>query len=147
MKENLLRDLYERHEIEIRNQPTQQDAVGLINVGDLVHQRSWSTRGLRRTIGRLRASKHIFVGTGRRIGFTELGVAAAKEVVRKHRLWEAYLISHADVATGMVDLSADRIEHVLDEEIIRKLEALFFFISPKDPPQSPHTLLPDQGAA
>jgi manganese/zinc/iron transport system permease protein len=147
MKENLLRDLYERHEIEIQNHPTQQDAVGRIDVGDLVHQRAWSARGLHRTIGRLRASKHIFVDTGHRIGFTELGVAAAKEVVRKHRLWEAYLISHADVATGMVDLSADRIEHVLDEEMIHQLEALFPQVSPKDPPHSPHTLVPEQGAA
>lgn len=146
MKENLLRDLYERHEIEIQSQPTKQNVAELIDVGDLIHQRAWSSRGLRRTIGRLRASKHIIEDTDRRIGFTKLGVAAAKEVVRKHRLWEAYLISHADVATGMVDLSADRIEHVLDEEIIRQLEALFPHVSPKELPHSPHKLLPDQGA-
>jgi manganese/zinc/iron transport system permease protein len=147
MKENLLRDLYERNEIEAQNQPTQQNAAGLIGVGDLIHQRAWSAKELQRTIKRLRAAKYIFADTGHRIGFTELGVAAAKEVVRKHRLWEAYLINHADVAAGIVDLSADRIEHVLDEDIIRQLEELFPQISPKDPPHSPHTLLPDRGAA
>lgn len=145
MKENLLRDLYERHECENRNQAAPQDAAGLIDVGDLIHQRAWSARGLHRTIRRLQAAGHISVDADRHIGFTERGAAAAKEVVRKHRLWEAYLISHADVATGMVDLSADRIEHVLDEEIIQQLEALFPQVSPKDLPQSPHTLVPDQG--
>lgn len=68
------------------------------------------------------------------------------EVVRKHRLWEAYLISHADVATGMVDLSADRIEHVLDEDIINKLEQLFPTVSPKELPQSPHKIRVVEGA-
>jgi hypothetical protein len=32
----------------------------------------------------------------------------ARQVVRKHRLWETYLITHADVAPGQVDLGADR---------------------------------------
>jgi manganese/zinc/iron transport system permease protein len=64
----------------------------------------------------------------------------AKEVVRKHRLWEAYLIAHADVATGTVDLSADRIEHILDEDIIRQLEDLFPSVSPRDLPRSPHKI-------
>jgi manganese/zinc/iron transport system permease protein len=72
---------------------------------------------------------------------TGQGRLTAGEVVRKHRLWEAYLISHADVATGMVDLSADRIEHILDKEIIDQLEALFPEIRPQEIPRSPHTLV------
>ena len=67
--------------------------------------------------------------------------------MRKHRLWEAYLISHADVATGMVDLNADRIEHVLDEDIISKLEQLFPSVNPKELPKSPHTLKSSEGVA
>jgi manganese/zinc/iron transport system permease protein len=72
---------------------------------------------------------------------------AAKAIVRKHRLWEAYLISYADVATAMVDLSADRIEHVLDEEIIGNLELLFPNVNPKELPKSPHALKASEGAA
>ena len=93
-----------------------------------------------RTIRSLTASKSLIIDAGNRLRFTDQGIQAAKDMVRKHRLWEAYLISHADVATGMVDLSADRIEHVLDEEIIRKLEGLFPSIHPKELPKSLHAL-------
>jgi Mn-dependent DtxR family transcriptional regulator len=94
----------------------------------------------------LTASKNLIVDADDRLQFTDQGIQAAQAMVRKHRLWEAYLISHADVATGMVDLSADRIEHVLDEEIIRKLEGLFPGVRPKELPKSPHALKTSGGA-
>ena len=46
----------------------------------------------------------------------------------------------------MVDLSADRIEHILDEEIIRNLERLFPEVSTKELPQSPHAIKSAEGA-
>jgi manganese/zinc/iron transport system permease protein len=49
-------------------------------------------------------------------------------VVRKHRLWETYLITHADIAPGNVDWGADEIEHVLAAT------------RPAGMPQSPHEL-------
>jgi manganese/zinc/iron transport system permease protein len=98
------------------------------------------------TIKRLTASKDLIVEVDHRILFTDQGMRAARDIVRKHRLWEAYLISHADVATGMVDLSADRIEHVLDEDIIKKLEDLFPAVQPKELPKSPHTIRTMEGA-
>lgn len=151
MKENLLRDLYEWFE-SATTQPSQPDrqpdphkAKGP-RPSDLLQLRSWSLRGLRRAIGRGKASGDIVMDDDQCITFTDKGMGAANEVVRKHRLWEAYLISHADVATGMVDLSADRIEHVLDEEIIGQLERLFPQVNPKELPKSPHDLTPAQGA-
>ncbi|MCA9309816.1 MAG: hypothetical protein KDA21_01330, partial [Phycisphaerales bacterium] len=38
------------------------------------------------------------------------------------RLWEEYLVRHADVAPSHVDWSADVVEHVLSPEMIRRLE-------------------------
>ena len=148
--ENLLRDLYEWHESahtassaqtesKVGSFPVESEVQGP-SVGDLLARRSWSARQLQRTIKALTASNNLIVGTDDRLQFTDQGIQAAQAIVRKHRLWEAYLISHADVATGMVDLSADRIEHVLDEEIIRKLEGLFPSVHPKELPKSPHAL-------
>jgi manganese/zinc/iron transport system permease protein len=65
---------------------------------------------------------------------------AAREVVRKHRLWEAYLIAHADIAPGQVDWGADQIEHVLDREMIAKLEQMLPDTEAVDFPPSPHDL-------
>jgi manganese/zinc/iron transport system permease protein len=148
--ENLLRDLYEWHESahtasKVSSFPVTSEVQGP-SVGDLLARRSWSARQLQRTIKALTASKNLIVGTDDRLQFTDQGIQAAQAIVRKHRLWEAYLITHADVATGMVDLSADRIEHVLDEEIIRTLEGLFPSVHPKELPKSLHELKTSGGA-
>jgi manganese/zinc/iron transport system permease protein len=142
LQENLLRDLYEWFE---------GAASGWQSPGPrlqrLLGSRSWSPKQLRRAIQRLVREKSLSVDADQRITFSDKGLALAKAVVRKHRLWEAYLLTHADVATGMVDLSADRIEHVLDDDIINQLEQLFPEISGQEPPPSPHTLQSAQGAA
>jgi manganese/zinc/iron transport system permease protein len=48
----------------------------------------------------------------------------AERLVHHHRLWELYLITHADVAASRVDREADAIEHVLEPELIARLEEL-----------------------
>jgi len=57
------------------------------------------------------------------LALTEGGRARAERVWRNHGLWETYLIERADVAASHVDVSADLVEHVLDEELVRELEA------------------------
>jgi manganese/zinc/iron transport system permease protein len=141
MRENLLRDLYEWFEGAAAN----VDGPGP-RLADLAAQRSWSPRQLSRTVRRLLREKRLALDGDNRLAFTSQGIESAKAVVRKHRLWEAYLISYADVATGTVDLSADRIEHVLDQEIIDQLETLFPDISPIEPPRSPHRIEIAEGA-
>lgn len=91
----------------------------------------------------LRAARR--AGIVRRINDTEweltpLGESEAARAVRNHRLWELYLITHADVAPSHVDSDADRIEHVLDPEMIRELEELLARERETVPPPSPHRL-------
>lgn len=150
LRENLLRDLYEwyetAHTASSDGSITIESHIRGPSIDDISTRRSWSSKQLLRTIRSLRASKYLNVDDDNRLLFTDHGMQAAKDIIRKHRLWEAYLISHADVATGTVDLSADRIEHVLDEEIIRKLEGLLPGIHPKELPKSLHTLNTSGGA-
>ena len=69
-------------------------------------------------------------------GAREAGIAA-----RNHRLWEMYLLTHADVAPAQVDRGADRIEHVLDAELVARLEKLLEAEGVQMPvPPSPHDL-------
>ena len=58
------------------------------------------------------------------LSLTDAGLAEASRLVHEHRLWELYLITHADVAPGRVDQAADAIEHVLEPELIAQLEQL-----------------------
>jgi manganese/zinc/iron transport system permease protein len=150
MQENLLRDLYESYEsapkAPFSDASPVKSSVRGFQIKSLFTRRSWSKRQLQRTVRQLRASKYVSLADKGRLELTDAGRQAAQAVVRKHRLWEAYLIYYADVATGMVDLSADRIEHILDQDIIRSLEKLFPQISPTELPQSPHTLNSAPGA-
>lgn len=54
--------------------------------------------------------------------FTPAGRQRAAEIVRNHRLWELYLTNSANIAADHVHEDAEKIEHVLGEEVARDLE-------------------------
>lgn len=57
-----------------------------------------------------------------RIHFTPQGRRRAAEIVRNHRLWELYLTQSANIASDHVHEDAEKIEHVLGEDVVRELE-------------------------
>ena len=57
-----------------------------------------------------------------KISFTTQGLRLAEQKVRNHRLWEEYLVSYADMPISHVDYSADLVEHILPDNIVKKLE-------------------------
>jgi len=71
---------------------------------------------------------------------SERGTLEATALVRNHRLWEHYLLKHADIAATHVDRAADRIEHVLDPVLIRSLEIEVGSTPMAESPESPHPL-------
>lgn len=71
---------------------------------------------------------------------TERGRLEAARIVRTHRLWEIYLITHADVAPSHVDRDADAIEHVLDPLLLKQLEKKLADASREGHVESPHEL-------
>jgi manganese/zinc/iron transport system permease protein len=134
MNENLLRDLHEWRE-------TSADGDNRVpRAGALMLRRAWTPGNLKRTLRRLNRQGLIHQPNDGTIRLSENGKAAAREIVLRHRLWETYLITHADVAPGMVDLSADRIEHVLDAELIQRLKNLMEKGRDSEPLPSPHRL-------
>ncbi len=54
--------------------------------------------------------------------FTPEGRRRAAEIVRNHRLWELYLTNTANIASDHVHEDAEKIEHVLGEDVVRELE-------------------------
>lgn len=65
------------------------------------------------------ATRH---GTGEQIVLTPEGWQRACEIVRNHRLWELYLTNAAHIAADHVHEDAERIEHVLGEDVVRQIE-------------------------
>lgn len=57
------------------------------------------------------------------ISLTPRGQQKAQALVRNNRLWEQYLIEHADYDSLHVDRSADIVEHLLSPEVVSRLEA------------------------
>jgi manganese/zinc/iron transport system permease protein len=104
---------------------------------NLLAIRSWSARRLSVEISRA-VKDSLVVEThtgGRKIKFTQQGYREAAQVVRQHRLWELYLITHADIAPSHVDRDADAIEHVLGPDMMAELESL---LATTGIPASPH---------
>jgi manganese/zinc/iron transport system permease protein len=131
-RENLLRSIYELAETDLAGTTIQTDA--------LIRQRAWSAGQLERLVGVAHREGLLTRQDGARLSLTERGIQTATRVVRNHRLWEAYLITYADIATSQVDWGADEIEHVLDGEIVRELERLLPEAGQPEVPASPHAL-------
>lgn len=66
------------------------------------------------------------------VAFTPGGLQRAVEVVRNHRLWELYLTNEAQIAADHVHEDAEKIEHVLGEDVVMQLEKRLQYAK-KDP--------------
>lgn len=69
---------------------------------------------------------------GNMIFLTPDGWQRACSIVRNHRLWELYLTNAAHIAADHVHEDAEKIEHVLGEEVVRELERRLDYAT-KDP--------------
>ncbi|MCL9809631.1 metal-dependent transcriptional regulator [Flavobacterium luminosum] len=67
------------------------------------------------------------------VSLTEQGLLAAKMIVRKHRLWEVFLVEKLDFSWDEVHDVAEELEHIKSEKLINKLDAFLNF-----PSEDPH---------
>jgi manganese/zinc/iron transport system permease protein len=133
-RDHLLRSMYESWELD----PAAIDRGWTLEPWKA--ERSWSARRLAATVRRCRRAGWVREMDGARWTLTQSGVLEGRRLVREHRLWEVYLITHADVAPSRVDHEADRIEHVLEPELIAELEASWLAATAEREwvPRNPH---------
>ncbi|MDC6366277.1 MULTISPECIES: metal-dependent transcriptional regulator [Flavobacteriaceae] len=67
------------------------------------------------------------------ISLTDLGIKTALSIIRKHRLWEVFLVQKLDFAWDEVHEVAEQLEHIKSEKLIDKLDQLLDF-----PKYDPH---------
>ena len=65
----------------------------------------------------------IYMDGKKYIHLTDLGLAKAENVARRHRLIQAALIEIFGVAPDVAEEDACRIEHIVSEETIEKIAA------------------------
>ena len=143
-RHDLLRAVYEEIEpalADVRSPAARDVASHPFSFERLLQQRSWSARRLERFLRDAASEELVLQLADGSLRLTETGAAEALRIVREHRLWELYLITYADIAPGLVDRTADRIEHVLEPQVIEELTTLLAARYPqRSMPPSPHPI-------
>ncbi|WP_187289879.1 metal-dependent transcriptional regulator [Flagellimonas ruestringensis] len=67
------------------------------------------------------------------ISLTDAGVKTALSIIRKHRLWEVFLVEKLDFSWDEVHEVAEQLEHIKSEKLIDKIDELLEF-----PKYDPH---------
>lgn len=67
------------------------------------------------------------------VSLTEKGKLEAKMIVRKHRLWEVFLVEKLDFSWDEVHDIAEQLEHIKSEQLINKLDNFL-----GNPTEDPH---------
>jgi DtxR family transcriptional regulator, Mn-dependent transcriptional regulator len=67
------------------------------------------------------------------VTLTDSGKLAAKMIVRKHRLWEVFLVEKLDFSWDEVHDIAEQLEHIKSEKLINKLDDFL-----GNPTEDPH---------
>lgn len=67
------------------------------------------------------------------VSLTNKGLHSAKMIVRKHRLWEVFLVDKLDFPWDEVHDIAEQLEHIKSEKLINKLDEFLNF-----PTEDPH---------
>ena len=67
------------------------------------------------------------------VSLTEEGMFAALMIVRKHRLWEVFLVDKLDFSWDEVHDVAEQLEHIKSEKLINKLDEFLGY-----PTEDPH---------
>lgn len=94
-----------------------------VRLNQLATMRGLSWFAARLLLGSLKA-RFLLVRKHSELCLTSRGWREAVRLTRNHRLWEEFMMTHADLAASHVDRSADMVEHVLSQEVIEMLEGI-----------------------
>ncbi|MDP6356461.1 MAG: iron chelate uptake ABC transporter family permease subunit [Planctomycetota bacterium] len=142
-RQHLMREMYEMQE-----RAGGEDPGSGISFDNLLRTRSWTPRRLSRLLRTTRRDGLVYCNSGQEWHLSDEGLTEARRVVRNHRLWEIYLVNHADIAPSHVDRDADQIEHVLGYRMVQQLEDLLSEDYPSlSVPMSLHSLEKNGGRA
>ncbi|MHC4995483.1 MAG: metal ABC transporter permease, partial [Planctomycetota bacterium] len=121
-RQHLLRAMFEAY--ERAGVEDHHDPIARATLEHLYGARSWTEGELRQALKRAVRDKQVVRLSPHNWRLTKPGLIEAARLTRNHRLWEMYLITHADIATSHVDRDADTVEHVLGQEMVSELETL-----------------------
>ena len=79
------------------------------------------------------SNENYLILEGRNINLTKKGSDIAVNIIRKHRVWEVFLVEKLGYDTDEIHEEAEVLEHVTSDKLLQKLEKFLFY-----PKECPH---------
>ena len=119
-RQHLLRAAFEI--LESRSPDSEHVSNTTLSRAELLAKRTWKPKQLDRILKTEMAIGHMHPAPDKKLQLSESGFGEAARITRNHRLWEIYLVTHADIAPSHVDRDADMVEHILEADLVQRLE-------------------------
>ena len=103
-----------------------------VSNGDLAQRIGAKGSSVTQAVKRLSQKNLVTVVPYKGVQLTEDGVLLAKSILRKHRLWETFLVDTLGFGWDQVHPLAEQLEHVQSEELVERLSE--FLGAPKHDP-------------
>ncbi|MCT4666259.1 MAG: metal ABC transporter permease [Flavobacteriales bacterium] len=125
LEDNILKTFYHLAE-------EKQDFKTSRKLSHLMDRRFFEITHLKKGLKKL-TKEQLLIKENKEFSLSSEGVKRAKRIVKLHRLWELYLSKKLRIAGDHVHDDADTIEHFINEDLEKELEAILDY-----PDQDPH---------
>lgn len=99
-----------------------EDAVTAISTNNIAKEISATAASVTDMLKKLQQKKIISYEKYKGVRLTKEGEKIAKSVVRKHRLWEVFLVDKLGYSWDKIHDIAEQLEHIHSDELIDKLD-------------------------
>jgi DtxR family transcriptional regulator, Mn-dependent transcriptional regulator len=128
-EENYLKAIYKLHE----------KSGGMVTTSALAESLQISAASVTDFIKKMAVKKQVSYEKSKGVKLTEKGRLMAVNIIRKHRLWEVWLVNKLGFRWDQVHDIAEQLEHVISDELIAQLDRHLGY-----PTTDPHgDLIPD----
>src|ERR1700754_3538559 len=99
-----------------------QQETGLVNTNSLAAEMKTRPASVTDMLKKLKSKKLLQYEKYKGFKLNEAGKKAALDIVRKHRLWEFFLVEKLKFDWDKVHPIAEELEHISSEELIQRLD-------------------------
>jgi len=99
-----------------------QQETGLVNTNSLAAEMQTRAASVTDMLKKLKSKKLLQYEKYKGFKLNDAGKKAALDVVRKHRLWEYFLVEHLKFDWDKVHPIAEELEHINSEELVQRLD-------------------------
>ncbi len=99
-----------------------QQETGLVNTNALAAEMNTRAASVTDMLKKLKSKKLLQYEKYKGFKLNEAGKKTALDVIRKHRLWEFFLVAHLKFDWDKVHPIAEELEHISSEELVQRLD-------------------------